>query len=248
MPHEYVSIGNGDMSLSDAQNLPKLPFPALRIPVLNLDLECSSSQSNAGEQLTILETWTSGIIDQFQRFQQQEKQFQESLQYIEGFLKKIEQLQEKHMKKKNKKNNKNKKKNSTIPRLPFPPPPFPPPIKHITLDIIITSPTFRVQDFEAEMLASGNWTGMPVLKSLRIWRDKSDDRIVVWKRMLGLLGPEGERSLLMEWERERARFWWKGGGKEREEVVNTGMGDEREMRDYQAFLDELEHLRIPIST
>lgn len=248
MPHEYVSIGNGDMSLSDAQNLPKLPFPALRIPVLNLDLECSSSQSNAGEQLAILETWTSGIIDQFQRFQLQEKQFQESLQYIEQFLKKIEQQQEKHMKNKKKKN---KKKNSTIPRLPFPsPPPFPPPIKHITLDIIITSPTFRVQDFEAEMLASGNWTGMPVLKSLRIWRDKSDDRIVVWKRMLGLLDPEGERSLLMEWEREGARFWLKGGGKEREEVVNTGigMGDERAMRDYQAFLDELENVRIPIST
>lgn len=249
MPHEYVSIGNGDMSLSDAQNLPKLPFPALRIPVLNLDLVCSSSQSNAGEQLAILETWTSGIIDQFQRFQQQEKQFQESLQYIEQFLRKIEQQQEKHMKNKNKKN---KKKNSTIPRLPFPPPPFPPPIKHITLDIIITSPTFRVRDFEAEILASGNWTGMTTLKSLRIWRDKSDDRIVVWKRMLGLLDPEGERSLLMEWERETARFWWKGGGKEREEVVNTGigmgMGDERKMRDYQAFLDELEHLRIPIST
>lgn len=70
--------------------------------------------------------------------------------------------------------------------------------------------------------------------------------------MLGLLGPEGERSLLMEWEREGARFWWKGGGKEREEEVNTGigmgMGDESQMRDYQAFLDELEHLRIPIST
>lgn len=259
MPHEYISIGNGDMSLSDAQNLPKLPFPALRIPVLNLDLECSHSQSNAGEQLAILETWTFGIIDQFQRFQQQEKQFQESLQYMEQFLKKIEQQQEKLMKKKNKKNRKNKKKNSTTtPRLPFPsPPPFPPPIKHITLDIIITSPTLRVRDFEAEMLASGNWTGMPVLKSLRIWRDKSDDRIVVWKSMLGLLDREGERSLLMEWERERARFWWKGGGKEREEEeVNTGIGmgeemrDEREMRDLQAFLDELKNvgIQVPIST
>lgn len=97
---------------------------------------------------------------------------------------------------------------------------------------------------------------MPVLKSLRIWRDKSDDRIVVWKSMLGLLDREGERSLLMEWERERARFWWKGGGKEREEEeVNTGIGmgeemDEREMRDLQAFLDELKNvgIQVPIST